>query len=199
MGEKIKRFFGSVMWIVVVGALCYAGYVAYSRWLDTPSFRAKVTEVKDAVVQKAGQLLGFVTEKAQKTVTDAVKKSTGDAIISAGDTIRTYGTNLTGRSVPTSSLATGILLTPAVPVSSVSQSSFAALIVKVKTPLSFELLSSPSYSIDWGDGKKEKGSSVAARPVIVSHQWEKLGSYTITTVVEQKGKMIEDTFTVKVE
>ncbi|MEK7465336.1 MAG: hypothetical protein AAB631_01005 [Patescibacteria group bacterium] len=199
MREKAKRFFGSIVWIVVVGALCYAGYVAYSRWLDTPFFRTKVTEVKDAVMQKAGQFLGLVTEKAQKTVTDAVKKSTGDVIISAGDTIRSYGTNLTGgtpiRNLPATSTPFAM-----VPQSSAApQLSFAALIVKVKTSLSFEILSSPSYSIDWGDGKKEKGSSVAAKPVVVSHFWEKPGSYTITTVVQQKEKMIEDMFMVKVE
>lgn len=196
MQKKQHNIFGGFLWIIVVVAVGYGGFVAYERWWGTPEFKAKVVEIQDSV----GHVLGSATEWVKKTVEQSAKQTAGDVIVSAGDSLGSLGEKLKTEGLDGSGV-TGAVSTKKTVNPAASGGMFAPVIglsAVVGAPISFFLISDPSYSVDWGDGKKEERTVSGKNGFSVSHRWTAPGRYEVVVTVLNGSQSSKDTFMVNI-
>lgn len=175
MHRKSRNIFVGLTWILVIIALGYGGFVAYERWLGTPTFKATVAEVQQTV----GKVFGSTTEWAKNLVRQSAKETAGDVIISASDSLATYGRNI-------KATLFGDISTTTVPN---SHSPAVSISTTVGVPITFSFASGLSYMVDWGDGKKDQGSLSEGGSVSVSHRWFASGFYPVVVSIQKKDQL----------
>lgn len=187
MQRKPRNIFGGVVWILVIIALGYGGFVAYERWWGTVEFKTKVSEVR----KSAGKGLGSATEWVKNLVRQSAKETAGNIIVSAGDSLGSLGEKIkdggTGVLGPGAKTEMAGIFAPAVGLSA-----------SVGVPLSFFLVSDPSYSVDWGDGKKESKTVSGKSGFTISHRWSVPGRYEIVIKAANGIQSSEETFMVNI-
>lgn len=179
MQRKPRSLLGSSMWIVVILALGYGGFVAYERWWGTPEFKVQVSEVQQKVGRVLGTAAGWVTD----LVKQSAKETAGDVIISASDALGVYGEQVKGTmsaSAPTQ-----------VPID-------IGISVVVANPLSFFLPPAIFYSADWGDGRKEEKNISVNSGITISHRWSAPGRYEVVIEIRNGERVSKESFMVNV-
>jgi len=110
----VNGFVKFLIWIIVLGAIGYFGYQAYTKWWDADLFKSKTQDIGGTVAsttekaknlaqektaeikQKAEEYTSQVVSEAKEGAMDFVKRKIGEGISAIGDSIAGLGTNLAG-------------------------------------------------------------------------------------------------------
>ncbi|MBI5732914.1 hypothetical protein HY967_03075 [Candidatus Jorgensenbacteria bacterium] len=186
----MRRLFGNVLWILVLGGLAYGGYVAYERWWQTGVVERIFKDTGDKVKQTAEEELAKYGEEAKQAATGYVKQKIAEGISTVGEEIQSAAGSIIGESgvLPTTTEkryldigdiggGEGVIARPTSSRFSVPPPP-VAVTTKVGVPLIFSLNSGVGYTIQWGDGTSEKITVGSNQSKLASHTWKRVGDYT---------------------
>lgn len=204
---------------VIVGALCYIGYLAYVRWWGSSSTLAeKKQAAQEYVVQKTGEATkkveekakeysGTVVSEAKQTVLGYVKEKVSEGLASVGRGIMNSAESLLGASstsallpVTIPSLTGGTQSTLQIPTGSefFTPAPPATFVTKIGVPVVFSINRGATYSIAWGDTTTDEGTVEQELIKLVSHSWSREGDFSVKVSVKGSGLSQSYTFPIRV-
>lgn len=214
----MREFFSRLIWFIVLCAVAYGLYVAYLKWWDTGTvantqkaveqYVAKKTgEVQKQVEQKTKEYTSQVVGEAKKSVLDSIKDTVSNALTGLGKGIMSSAESLIGASssapmspVTISSITTNTNGQVSAPTGSeyLAPAPPATLITRVNTPVVFSINRGATYTIDWGDTKKDTGSVTQELVKLVSHSYANEGDFAVKIAVTGAGVSQNYSFPIRV-
>lgn len=207
----MKTFFTKVFWVILIGGALYGAYVGYVHWWDDPGLK----KLTGGFQQKITQTLNTESKKYADKAVESVKQSTGDylkekasvVIQSLSDSLQNSANALV--SATSTVEKKGILISDIIPsgetlIPAPKGSTFfvppppATIITKINIPLVFSINQKITYTINWGDDKKESGTVTENTTRLLSHVWPMAGDYKISMNIQDGPKTDTTIFPVRV-
>lgn len=196
------------LWVLIIAIILFGGYFVYQKWWgeqDSTSAFGKIKGIALDKISSAGVFLKDKTsntfEKAAKSTYSYAKRTSGDAIVSLGNGIESFGQSLGASSTEreassNSSVSSLPTISSTVSVSPTSTGFFVpppifAISGRPNEPLVFSLSRTGTFSILWGDESAENVSVEENQTKTVSHTWKREGDFEMSIVFVGNGNREE--------